>query len=271
MKRKKIISIIGARPQFIKAAPLTRKLRKEFKEMLIHTGQHYDKNMSELFFNELKIPEPEYNLGVRSNTHARQTGRMLMKIESLLMYEKPDIVLVYGDTNSTLAGALAAAKIHIPVAHVEAGLRSFNRRMPEEHNRIVSDHLSDLLFVPSKTGMENLKQEGLNKKSYLVGDIMYDALLENIKIAESKSIILTQLNLKKNNYYLATVHRPSNTDNKYNLDNILKALSELDMNVVFPIHPRTKKFIYSHNLKWNKKKINIIEALGYLDILILTK
>ncbi len=269
--KKKIVSIIGARPQFIKCAPLSRELRKYYKEIIIHTGQHYEKNMSELFFNELKIPVPDYNLGIGSGRHGEQTGKMIINIENVLIKEKPHLVLLYGDTNSTIAGALAAVKLHIPIAHIEAGLRSFNKKMPEEHNRIVTDHLSDYLFVPSKTGMKNLKKEGLAKKAYLVGDIMYDALLCNIDIAERKSKILGKLNLIRENYYLATIHRPSNTDNKNNLSNILKALANLDNKVVFPIHPRTKKFIKKYKLKYNKKNVVIIDAVGYLDILILAK
>lgn len=269
--KKKIVSIIGARPQFIKCAPLSRELRKYYKEIIIHTGQHYEKNMSELFFNELKIPKPDYNLSIGSGKHGEQTGKMLINIENVLIKEKPHLVLLYGDTNSTIAGALAAVKLHIPIAHIEAGLRSFNKKMPEEHNRIVTDHLSDYLFVPSKTGMKHLKKEGLAKKAYLVGDIMYDALLCNIDIAERKSKILGKLNLIRENYYLVTIHRPSNTDNKNNLSNILKALANLDNKVVFPIHPRTKKFIKKYKLNYNKKNVVIIDAVGYLDILILAK
>ncbi|MBU1076271.1 MAG: UDP-N-acetylglucosamine 2-epimerase (non-hydrolyzing) [Spirochaetes bacterium] len=270
MKKKKIISVIGARPQFIKAAPLTRKLRQVYTEKIIHTGQHYDRNMSDLFFKELKIPRPDYNLGVGSGTHGEQTGKMLIQIEGILLKEKPDLVIIYGDTNSTVAGALAAVKLHISVAHVEAGLRSHNRKMPEEHNRIVSDHVSDLLFVPSRIGMDNLKREGLSDKAYLVGDIMYDALLENIKIAGKRSQICRDHDVCINDYYLATVHRPANTDNAKNLKNILQALSSLDLKVIFPVHPRTKKFIKHHNLKWNTDKILMIDPIGYLDILNLT-
>lgn len=180
----KIISIIGARPQFIKCAPLSRELRKEHEEILIHTGQHYDKKMSDIFFTELGIPEPEYNLGIGSATHGEQTGNMLFEIEKLLIKEKPDIVLVYGDTNSTLAGSIAASKLHIPVSHVEAGLRSFDRSMPEEINRILTDHVSDLLFCPTLTAVENLKNEGITEGVHNVGDVMLDALQYNIRIAE---------------------------------------------------------------------------------------
>lgn len=268
---KKIISIVGARPQFIKCKPLSKELRKYFNEIILHTGQHYDDNMSKIFFEQLQIPAPNYNLGIGSGLQGEQTGKMLIGIEKVLIKEKPDLVIVYGDTNSTLAGALAAAKLNIKLAHIEAGLRSFNRSMPEEHNRIVADHLSDFLFVPSREGMKNLKREGLIKKAFLVGDIMYDAVLQNIEIASKKSQILSSLKLFPNEYYLCTIHRASNTDKRENLKNILEALSELDKKVIFPIHPRTKKFIKKYNLKYNKNIVNIIEPVGYLDMLVLTK
>ncbi len=271
MPKKKRVTIIGARPQFIKCAPLSNKIRKYFKEILVHTGQHYSKNMSDLFFKELNIPNPDYNLNIGSGSHGKQTGDMIIKIEYVLLKEKPSLVIVYGDTNSTIAGAIASVKLNIPVVHIEAGLRSFNKEMPEEHNRIVTDHLSELLFVPSKIGMKHLKREGLSKKAYFVGDIMYDALLYNIKIAEKKSDILNKLKVFKEEYYLSTVHRPSNTDNRTNLSSILRAFSKLDKKVIFPIHPRTKKFIREFKLKYNKEKIKIIDPLGYLDILKLTK
>jgi UDP-GlcNAc3NAcA epimerase len=268
----KIVSIVGARPQFIKCAPVSKELRKNHHELLVHTGQHYDEEMSKLFFDELQIPKPEHNLGVGSGLHGKQTGEMLIEIEKILLDERPDVVLIYGDTNSTVAGALAAAKLHIAIGHVEAGLRSFDKSMPEEINRIVSDHVSDILFVPTITGVKNLKREGITNGVYHIGDVMYDALLNNIKIAEKKSDILKKLDLKKKEYLLATVHRPSNTDNKENLLSILEGFSEINEKIVFPIHPRTKKFIDNHNLK-NKigKNILVIKPVGYLDFIMLEK
>lgn len=269
----KLVSIVGARPQFIKAAPVSRELRKQFKEVLVHTGQHYDHNMSNIFFNELNIPEPDYNLEVGSGTHGKQTGEMLAKIEEVLLKEKPDWVIIYGDTNSTVAGSLAASKLHIPVAHIEAGLRSFNRKMPEEINRVVADHLSSLLFPPTETAVNHLKNEGITENVYNVGDVMYDATLYNLKIAEEKSDIIQQLNLESKQYYLATVHRAENTDEKCNLSNILTAFGKLDKTIVLPLHPRSKGSIQIHELSYllNKQNILIIEPVGYLDMLILEK
>lgn len=267
----KIASILGARPQFIKAAPISKELRKEHDEILIHTGQHYDDEMSKIFFDSLHIPRPDYNLGVGSSSQGEQTGRMLLGIEELLLKERPDLVLVYGDTNSTLAGALASVKLHIPVGHVEAGLRSFDRSMPEEINRVLADRISALLFSPTKTAVANLKKEGITNGVHLTGDVMYDALLHNIKIAE-KSKILEQFNIEPKKYLLVTVHRQSNTDNAENLSNILEALSGIEEKVIFPIHPRTTKFIKIHGLK-RKIKGNIIlsKPIGYLDFLWLEK
>ena len=186
----KVVSVVGARPQFIKAAPVSRELRRCSTEVLVHTGQHYDDEMSAVFFRELEIPEPDYSLGVGSGLHGWQTGQMLIRIEEVLMAEKPDWVLVYGDTNSTLAGALVAVKLHIPLAHVEAGLRSFNREMPEEHNRVLTDHCSDLLFCPTRTAVDNLAREGIAQDVHLVGDTMYDAVLQSAEIARQRSMIL---------------------------------------------------------------------------------
>ncbi len=268
----KIVSIVGARPQFIKCAPVSKELRKNHQEILVHTGQHYDDEMSKLFFDELDIPKPDYNLGVGSGLHGEQTGKMLIEIEKILLDEKPDFVLIYGDTNSTVAGALAAAKLHIPVGHVESGLRSFDRSMPEEINRVVSDHVSDILFVPTQTAQINLQKEGITKGVFNTGDVMYDALLSNIEIVEKHSKILSKLKLKSRDYLLATVHRPSNTDSKKNLENILSAFSKIEKNIVFPAHPRTLKYIEKYNLKDKVgENVILIKPVGYLDFLMLEK
>ncbi|MEI7474155.1 MAG: UDP-N-acetylglucosamine 2-epimerase (non-hydrolyzing) [bacterium] len=270
----KIITVVGARPQFIKAAPVSRELRKQHTEILVHTGQHYDYNMSDIFFNELNIPKPDYNLEIGSGAHGKQTAEMLIKIEEVLLKEKPDILLVYGDTNSTLAGALAAVKLHIPIAHVEAGLRSFNRIMPEEINRVMTDHISSYLFAPTETAMINLKNEGLLDNSYNVGDVMYDATLYNINIAEEKSNILKDLDLKIKEYCLATVHRAENTDTKENLSNIITALIQSEKKIILPIHPRTRKKITEFgldNLINSADNIVLIDPVGYLDMIVLEK
>lgn len=263
-----ILSIIGARPQFIKCAPLSRAIRKEHTEILVHTGQHYDPEMSEIFFKELNIPEPDYNLGIGSSSHAKQTGEMLIGIEKILLYEKPDIVLVYGDTNSTLAGALAASKMHIKVAHVEAGLRSFDRDMPEEINRVLTDHVSDFLFCPTETAILNLKNEGITTSVYNVGDVMLDALKYNLKIAEEKASVIEDLDLNSNEYMVATVHRASNTDNRSNLSAIVNAFCDVDIPIVFPVHPRTEKYLKQYGI-WDKlcEKVKVISPLGYLEML----
>jgi len=267
----KIVSIVGARPQFIKAAAMGKELEKNYENILVHTGQHYDYEMSKLFFDQLKIPEPNYNLGIGSGYHGEQTGKMLLELEKVLLDEKPDFVLVYGDTNSTIAGALAAAKLHISIGHVEAGLRSFDKKMPEEINRILTDHCSGLLFSPTQTGVDNLKGEGITKGVHLTGDVMYDALLASLKTAE-KSKILIELKVEKEKYFLITVHRPSNTDNMNNLSNILEALSEIDEKVIFPIHPRTMKLIKKHNLeKKIGENVKMIKPVGYFDFIWLQK
>lgn len=240
----KIVSILGARPQFIKAAPVSKALREAGQqEFILHTGQHYDYGMSQVFFDELNIPEPDINLRVGSGDHGRQTGQMLIGIEKVLIAEKPDWVLVYGDTNSTLAGALAAAKLHTPLAHVEAGLRSFNREMPEEHNRVLTDHCADLLFCPTQTAVDNLAKEGITQGVHLVGDTMYDAVLQFGENARQCSTILQDLGLQPKGYLLATVHRQSNTDNPENLRSILAAFAEIEEPVIFPVHPRTRQKI----------------------------
>lgn len=264
----KIVSVVGARPQFIKCAPVSRELRKEHTEILVHTGQHYDPEMSQVFFEELQIPQPDYNLGVGSGSHGKQTGEILTKAEEVLLVEKPDLVLVYGDTNSTLAGALAAAKLHIPVAHVEAGLRSFDRTMPEEINRTLTDHLSDLLFCPTKTAVNNLRNEGIIKGVHLVGDVMSDALEFNRKIAEERSLVLNRLGVSPKQYLVLTVHRPSNTDSRMHMENIIGALGDCGIPVVFPVHPRTRKYLEEYGM-WDRLPANFIvtEPLGYLDMI----
>jgi UDP-GlcNAc3NAcA epimerase len=269
----KIATIIGARPQFIKAAMVSMEIanRDIIEEILIHTGQHYDNNMSEIFFNEMGIPKPRHNLGIGSLSHGAMIGRQLEEIEKILIQIKPDLVLVYGDTNSTLAGALAASNLHIPVAHVEAGLRSFNRKMPEEINRVLTDHIAELLFVPTDTAEANLIKEGIDKiKINKVGDVMYDAVLHFADIAEKKSNILQNLDLESKKYILATVHRPENTDSIEKLGNIFSALAEAPLPVVIPIHPRTKKKLVEYNIVL-KGQIISIESVGYLDMMMLEK
>jgi UDP-GlcNAc3NAcA epimerase len=264
----KIASIVGARPQFIKCASVSRELRKEHEEVLIHTGQHYDHGMSEVFFEELAIPKPDYNLNIGSGTHGHQTGAMLGAIEDVLQQENPDLVLVYGDTNSTLAGALAAAKLHVPVAHVEAGLRSFDRRMPEEINRVLTDHCSDLLFCPTKTAVENLAAEGITGGVHLVGDVMVDAMNYNRAVAEERSRILEAVGVRPGEYLVITVHRPSNTDSQENMVAILGALAEAGMPVVFPVHPRTRNYLGRYGLLAKMpENVQVTEPLGYLDML----
>ena len=270
----KVVTIVGARPQFIKCAPLSGELRKTATEILIHTGQHYDANMSDLFFFDLDIPEPDYNLGVGSGMHGAQTGEMLVHLEKVLLKEKPDYVIVFGDTNSTLAGALAAAKLSLPVVHIEAGLRSYNRRMPEEINRIVTDHLSTLLFCPSNTSTENLAREGITDGVHLVGDIMYDALLLNTQRVEERSTVLERFGLKPQGYFLATVHRAENTDDGDRLKAIVKAFQMVSESfpIVWPVHPRTRKHLHSQNISAkDSNSIILVEPVSYLDMLCLEK
>ncbi|AGB49921.1 UDP-N-acetylglucosamine 2-epimerase [Methanomethylovorans hollandica DSM 15978] len=264
----KIASIVGVRPQFVKASVVSKQLRKEHEEVLIHTGQHYDYKMNNVFFSELNIPEPEYFLGIGSGSHGYQTGEMLKKIEEVLIKEEPDIVLTYGDTNSTLAGALSAAKLHIKNAHVESGLRSFDRSMPEEINRILTDHCSDLLFCPTKNAVDNLKTEGITTNVYLTGDVMADSLLYNKEIAEERSTILSDLDLNSKEYAVATIHRASNTDNRENLTNIVDAFSQLDETIVFPVHPRTQKLLKEYGLYESlSSSVKLVEPLGFLDFI----
>lgn len=261
----KIVSIVGARPQFIKLGPLSKILRQNFTEIVIHTGQHYDNEMSELLFQELELPRPDYYLGINGGGHGEQTGKMLIELEKILILEKPDLVIVFGDTNSTLAGSLAASKLSVKSVHVEAGLRSFNRTMPEEINRIVSDQTSDFLFAPTKTAISNLSREGLKEKSFLTGDIMVDTLYTGLQKLEDNSR-LEKLNLLSNNYYLLTLHRPYNVDNPNNLRIIISKLSELDSEIIFPVHPRTKKIIHDNKIDFSER-FKIIKPLGYLDFL----
>lgn len=266
----KFITVLGARPQFIKAAPVSRELRKRHEELIIHTGQHYDKNMSDIFFDELHIPKPDYHLGIGSSSHGKQTGEMLSQIEEILLNEKPDYVLVYGDTNSTLAGSLSAAKLHIPVVHVEAGLRSFNKKMPEEINRIMTDHVSDYLFCPTDTAVQNLTNESITDHVYNIGDVMYDAVEYNRKLAEEKSDVLNTHDLTSKEYYLITVHRAENTDVKENIEEILNAFKEIPEPKVWPIHPRTRNVIEKLGLNLNDiPNLYVIEPVGYLDMLTL--
>jgi UDP-N-acetylglucosamine 2-epimerase len=270
----KIVSIVGARPQFVKAAPVSRALRQKrgLHEILVHTGQHYDHGMSDVFFRELRIPTPDYNLGVGSGPHGRQTGQMLIHVEEVLAAERPDWVLVYGDTNSTLAGALAAVKLHLPVAHVEAGLRSFNRDMPEEHNRVLTDHAADLLLCPTQTAVDNLAREGIVRGVHLTGDVMYDAVLYNAILAEEHSTILGRLDLGPGGYTLATLHRPSNTDDPARLRAVLAALEELgrEAPVVLPAHPRTRAAMAALGYS-PAPGLRVVDPLGYLDMLVLER
>jgi UDP-GlcNAc3NAcA epimerase len=268
---KKILTVVGARPQFVKAAAVSRAIRKsdQIEEVILHTGQHYDINMSDVFFDEMNIPKPNHFLDINALGHGAMTGRMLEEIEKVLIEEKPNVVMVYGDTNSTLAGALAAKKIHVPVAHVEAGLRSFNMKMPEEINRILTDRISDILFCPTKTAVENLNNEGYSEikdsKVCLVGDVMYDAALFYANKPKNESLI-EKLGLKNTEFVLCTCHRQENTDNRECLKGIVDSLNEINQKypVVLPLHPRTQKMLSSFNLDLNCKRIN---PVGYFEML----
>lgn len=273
----KICTIIGARPQFVKAAAISAKIAElgstiDIEEVIIHTGQHYDPEMSEIFFNELKIPVEKYNLSVGSGSHGSQTGKMIEGIEEILMKEEPDWVLIYGDTNSTLAGALAAVKLHIPVAHVESGMRSFNRKMPEEINRIVADHICLLNLCSTSTAVANLQAEGLENTAIITGDVMYDCAVKFAKIAESHCNPLKKFNLSPGNYILMTCHRAENTDYQERMSQIVNAVNDIaeDTPVLYPIHPRTKKKLDQFGLSLSSQ-VQVVEPVGYFDMLILEK
>jgi len=277
----KILSVVGARPQFIKAAAISRRIRQmneesgkeRIREVVVHTGQHYDENMSRVFFDELEIREADYNLGVGSASHGAQTGRMLEKIEAVLKEEEPDFGVVYGDTNSTLAGALAAVKLHIAVAHVEAGLRSFNRRMPEEINRVVADHVSDILFCPTERAVQNLIREGISSGVHWVGDVMYDCALYYAKKAEGRKDLLARLSLSPGEYALATVHRAENTEDPQRLASIFQGLNrvaETGLQVVIPLHPRTRERLSGLNLRL-REGVRVLVPVSYVDMIVLEK
>jgi UDP-GlcNAc3NAcA epimerase len=261
----KILSVVGARPQFIKAAPVSRELRRKHVEVLVHTGQHYDDSMSNVFFRELDIPEPDINLGVGSGPHGAQTGGMMAGLEKVALEVKPDWVLVYGDTNSTLAAALVAAKLHIPLAHVEAGLRSFDRRMPEEINRVLADHVSDLLLCPTEVAVRNLAREAIERGVHLVGDVMYDAFLFNKEAARKRGDAVKKLGIAHGQFALATLHRAENTDDSERLRSILHGIDQSGLEVVLPLHPRTRARLEGPP----PARIRVVDPVGYLDMLAL--
>lgn len=263
---KRVLSVVGARPQFIKAFPVSRALGRSHEETVVHTGQHYDTMLSDVFFEELDIPEPAYNLGVGSGSHADQTARMMIELDSVMDVESPDVVLVYGDTNSTLAGALVAAKRSASLVHIEAGLRSGNRAMPEEHNRIATDHLADVLIAPTERAVETLHTEGVDGDVHETGDVMYDALLCVRERANEVSTIRSDLGVDSDEYVLATVHRECNTNDRDRLRGIIEGLTSIAMPVVFPIHPRTETALYEYGLfEAATEQLTIIDPVGYLD------
>lgn len=272
---KKVLTVVGARPQFIKAAPVSNALIRstDLREVLVHTGQHYDVNMSRAFFDDLDLPPPKYNLGVGSGTHGVQTAEIMKRLEPVLVEECPDLVMVYGDTNSTVAGALTASKLHILVAHVEAGLRSFNRKMPEEINRVVTDHLSTLLFCPTRTAVDNLRREGISENVFVVGDVMYDVALQFAPKAKEKSCILSNLGLQEREYILATLHRAENVKDKGRLYNILCAMKELarEMNIVLPLHPGTLKMVREFHYESLLRDLLVVQPVGFLDMISLER
>ncbi len=262
----RILSVVGARPQFIKAFSVSEELRPEHEEILVHTGQHYDEEMSDVFFEELGIPHPDYNLGVGSDSHAKQTAAMMTGLEELIAEHEPDVVLCYGDTNSTLAASIVTSKLDVELAHVEAGLRSFNRDMPEEINRVLTDHVSDYLFVPSERAAQNLRDEGVEDQVYNTGDVMYDSILWARERAADASSILDDLSLASGEYALATVHRPRNTNKSERLDEIIDALGAISREVVFPAHPRTISSLDEHGLREDAEAaVTLVDPVGYLD------
>ena len=264
----KVLSIVGARPEFIQSTPLSRALRKRYQEVLVHTGQHYDYRMSQTFFDELGIPAPDYNLEVGSGSHGRQTAEMLIRLEEVIKQENPNLVIVRGDTNSTLAGALAASKLTIPIAHVEAGERSFNRQMPEEINRLVSDRISDWHFCASHAAVDHLAAEGITSTVFWVGDVMLDALSANLSLARKKSTILVEQELLPKQYVLVTIHRAYNTDDPERLTGIVKALNQVDEKIIFPVHPRTRSALQRTGLDFGKH-VALVEPVGYYDMVVL--
>ena len=266
----KVASIVGARPQFIKAAPVSVALKEAgHNEVIVHTGQHYDPQMSDVFFSEMGIAPPDHFLAIGSGSHAEQTGRMMVAVERTLVDERPDYALVYGDTNTTLAAALAAVKLGVPLAHVEAGLRSFNRTMPEEHNRVLTDHCADLLFCPTQTAVDNLAREGIARGVHLVGDVMYDSVLHFAQRAQQRSRVLDSLGVLPGAYLLATVHRAYNTDDPAVLERLLHALDAIGEPVIFPLHPRTRARLGAHNNA--QRHVRLVDPVGYLDMLTLEK
>ena len=279
------LSIVGARPQFVKAAMIAAAIREHnrmvaphsrIRHSLVHTGQHYDRNLSDVFFDELPLPKPKHHLGVGSGSHGKQTAALLERTEQVLLEERPDVVIVYGDTNSTVAGALAAAKLKICIAHIEAGLRSFNRLMPEELNRVVTDHLSDLLFCPTETAIRNLKREGITNGVFLTGDVMLDAVLSFRELADKRSRLLPGLGLEQSAYILLTIHRAENTDSIGRMVKVVELLTRLKRPTVFPIHPRTRDRLASapklralHKALLNAGNMRVIDPVSYLDMLAL--
>lgn len=264
---KKILSVVGARPEFIQVSPVSKALRTQFKEVLVHTGQHYDYQMSQTFFDELGIPAPDYNLEVGSGSHGRQTGEILTRLEEVLLKERPDLVIIRGDTNSTLAGALAASKLQIPMAHIEAGERSFDRCMPEEINRVVADALADLHLCASQTAVKQLAAEGITKDVHWVGDVMLDAVLANLPLARQKSDILTRFTIAPQKYALVTVHRAANTADPERLEKIIAAMNQVKEEIIFPVHPRTREALTHVKAKFDSH-VRLVDPLGYFDMLV---